>query len=156
MLFHELVSLRWAELVGLTCTLATVYLALCPTELHSKQHGLTPSVQFWDIYCGSSPPFNIFLSRFENACWLASTFRFAPNRSGCRERPRSDHAHALHSISDQFQREEIPALMKCDVWQSLFPHWSNWPPHLFLISQPDLVETQKVPQTDPEREICQQ
>lgn len=134
-----------------------VYLALCLSQLHSKQQGLTPSVQpplLWNIYCCISLHLSLFiymfLPCFEEVRCLASTFQFMQkwlqrNYWGL----TCDHVHALHSISDQFQHEEIPGFMKCGVWLCPFPHRSNRLPHLSKlyeqwcsqISQPDLFKS---------------
>lgn len=70
--------------------------------------------------------------------------------------PAGDHAHASHSVCDQFEQEEFPGFVKCDVWQELLPCWSSRPPSFIYsnsntvsrISHPDSVNGQR-----PERRI---
>lgn len=117
----------------------TIYLALCLSQLHSKQHRLTTSV-LWNIYSHISPLFMYSYALRKSAAEIATENYWGQT---------CDHAHALHSISNQFQHEEIPGLMKCDVLQCPFPRWSNRLPHLSKlyeqwcsqISQPDLFKS---------------
>lgn len=88
--FHECVLL-WSA-VCMDCSDCTVYLALCLSQLHSKQHRLTLCVQLCvsGIFAATSLRRWFIYSCRASRKPAASPQHFSSCRSGCRELLRSD------------------------------------------------------------------